>query len=222
LCCRTWTAGRSPRSPIPRRTRSKTLKSFQVDITSNPSLAELLNQLRGAKVEVATQDDKQEGIILGVEKKRKPVEKGEPIEEPVLNLLSGSMVHAVDLNSLRYLKLDDPQLEAELHKALSALAQSRDQDKKPVTINFTGQGERHVRIGYVVESPIWKTSYRLILSGAGAAASSQPTNDASTQPAMQDGKLQGWAIVENQTDNDWNNVQLSLVSGRPISFIQNL
>ena len=35
-------------------------------------------------------------------------------------------------------------------------------------------------------------------------------------------KLQGWAIVENQTDNDWDNVQLTLVSGRPISFIQDL
>jgi hypothetical protein len=34
--------------------------------------------------------------------------------------------------------------------------------------------------------------------------------------------LQGWAIVENQTDSDWNNVQLSLVSGRPISFVENL
>jgi hypothetical protein len=36
------------------------------------------------------------------------------------------------------------------------------------------------------------------------------------------GKLQGWAIVENQTDSDWENVQLSLVSGRPISFIEDL
>ena len=35
-------------------------------------------------------------------------------------------------------------------------------------------------------------------------------------------KLQGWAIVENQTDSDWTDVQLSLVSGRPISFIQHL
>src|SRR5256885_10775389 len=44
---------------------------------------------------------------------------------------------------------------------------------------------------------------------------------------MGDGKdakhqLQGWAIVENQTDNDWTDVQLSLVSGRPISFVQDL
>src|SRR5207248_6591452 len=90
----------------------------------------------------------------------------------------------------------------ELDKALAALAVARDQEKKPVTINFTGEGERRVRLGYVVETPIWKTSYRLVLG--------------------KKDQLQGWAIVENQTDNDWNEVQLSLVSGRPISFIQDL
>src|SRR5204863_6144125 len=30
------------------------------------------------------------------------------------------------------------------------------------------------------------------------------------------------AIVENQTESDWNNVSLSLVSGRPISFMMDL
>ncbi len=83
-------------------------------------------------------------------------------------------------------------------------------------IGFTGNGERHVRLGYVVETPIWKTSYRLILSDSTNKAA------ATTRPALADGELQGWAIVENQTDNDWNNVQLSLVSGRPISFVENL
>jgi hypothetical protein len=34
--------------------------------------------------------------------------------------------------------------------------------------------------------------------------------------------LQGWAIVENQTAQDWRNVKLSLVSGRPISFTMDL
>ena len=98
------------------------------------------------------------------------------------------------------------RLQEELAKALVALAQARDQDKKPVTINFRGDGERHVRIGYVVETPIWKTSYRLILPSGRRISPS----------------LQGWAIVENQTDNDWNGIQLSLVSGRPISFVQDL
>src|SRR5690606_25932967 len=34
--------------------------------------------------------------------------------------------------------------------------------------------------------------------------------------------VQGWAIVENTTDADWNDVRLSLVSGRPISFTMDL
>jgi hypothetical protein len=93
-----------------------------------------------------------------------------------------------------------------LNGALTALTQARDQDKKPVHIEFRGQGERPVRMGYVIETPIWKTTYRLVM----------PEDDSDT------GYLQGWAIVENQTESDWSDVTLSLVSGRPISFVQDL
>ena len=61
-----------------------------------------------------------------------------------------------------------------------------------------------MRVGYIQEAPIWKTSYRLVLS-----------DDA---PPF----LQGWAIVENTTESDWNDVSLTLVSGRPISFVMDL
>jgi hypothetical protein len=201
---------------------SKTLRSFQVDITNNPPLADLLNQLRGAKVKIQAQAEQLSGTILGVEKKRKPVEKGEPVEVSVLNLLTGAMIRSVDLDQINTLELEDPALQEELHKALAALAQARDQDKKPVTINFQGEGDRRVRIGYVVETPVWKTSYRLILQGQAAKGEAQASRGPATTQASQDGKLQGWAIVENQTDSDWNNAQLSLVSGRPISFIMDL
>src|SRR6266700_3685754 len=189
----------------------KTLKSFQVDITGDPSLAELLGQLRGAKVKIAGAGaDLIEGTILGLEKRPKPAGDKGAIEVWVLNLISGGTISSVELAQARQIVLEDAQLQEELSKALTALAQARDQDKKPVTIHFAGQGERQVRIGYVVETPIWKTSYRLVLPGDGA-------DKAKDKP-----KLLGWAIVENQTDNDWGNVQLSLVSGRPISFIQDL
>ena len=205
---------------------SKTLRSFQVDITSNPSLADLLNQLRGAKVTVSIGDKKIAGTILGVEKKPKAMEKDKPpVEVPVLNLISGASIQSVEINEAKEIVLEDAELQQELAKALTALAQARDQDKKLVTINFSGQGQRRVRLGYVVETPIWKTSYRLILDAG--AAKEGAAGGAATKPAeggeeFKDGKLQGWAIVENQTDNDWNNVQLSLVSGRPISFIEDL
>ena len=184
---------------------AKTLRSFQVDITKNPSLADLLNQLRGARVTIQAQAEQLTGTILGVERRSVPADKGERIEVPVLNLLTGAMIRSVELQSITSLTLDDPQLQDELTKALSALVQARDQDKKPVTINFTGTGERRVRIGYVVETPIWKTSYRLLLDDRKRV-----------------GQLQGWAIVENQTESDWNDVSLSLVSGRPISFMMDL
>ena len=183
----------------------KTLKSFQVDITRNPSLADLLNQLRGARVTLAVQAEHLTGTILGVERRQKAPERGEePVEVPVLNLLTGASIRSIELPSIASLTLDDPQLQDELTKALTALVQARDQDKKPVTINFVGTGDRHVRIGYVVETPVWKTSYRLLLGDKSSAF------------------LQGWAMVDNQTESDWNNVSLSLVSGRPVSFTMDL
>lgn len=182
----------------------KTLASFQVDISENPSLADLINQLRGAKVVLEVAAEKYEGTILGAEERpiiQKP--DTEPVPTWFVNLLNGASIKQIELNRVTNLQIQDAKLQDELAKALEALAKARDQDKKSVTINFTGQGERRIRLGYVVESPVWKTSYRLIMG-----------DEATT--------LQGWAIVENQTDNDWNDVQLSLVSGRPISFIMNL
>src|SRR5262249_47450604 len=73
---------------------------------------------------------------------------------------------------------------------------------KAVSIRFVGEGKRRVRVGYVIENPIWKTSYRLVL---GTKAEEKPY-------------LQGWAVVENPTDEDWRDVRMALISGRPISF----
>jgi hypothetical protein len=186
---------------------AKTLRSFQVDLSNNPSLAELLTQIRGSQVKVTIQAEHLQGTILGLEKKQ-PIgsDKGQVIGVWVLNLISGGTVRSVPLDEIQRVELEDVQLQEELHKALLALAEARDQAKKPVLISFEGVGERRVRLGYIVETPIWKTTYRLLLP------------EKPEEPA----KIQGWAIVENQTDNDWNDAQLSLVSGRPISFIQEL
>ena len=59
-------------------------------------------------------------------------------------------------------------------------------------------------VSYIIAAPIWKTTYRVVLDEEGKPF------------------FQGWAIVDNVSDEDWKNVQLSLVSGSPISFIQNI
>jgi hypothetical protein len=209
----------------------KTLKSFQVDITANPSLADLLNQLRGAPVTLSQMAQKFSGTVLGVEKRSVPTGANtHPVEEAVLNLLDGATIRQIAIKDITDITLDDPTLQGELTKALAALAGARDQDKKPVVIGFTGTGDRRVRIGYVVETPVWKTSYRLILGDPDAPATQPSSNPGapttqpgqSPEPGQTAAYLQGWAIVENQTDNDWNGIQLNLVSGRPISFVQDL
>jgi hypothetical protein len=216
---------------------AKTLRSFQIDITANPSLADLLNQLRGAKVTVTAGAEKVSGTVLGVEKKQRPMGTGEGarvIDVPYLNVIADEgAIRSISLEEIRNLQLQDRKLQEELNRALAALAGARDQDKKPVHINLQGDGERRVRIGYVVETPVWKTSYRLVLADkpGDPKAAPNPVGDeakpdkaagAAAAAPKGGGSLQGWAIVENQTDNDWNDVQLSLISGRPISFIQDL
>jgi hypothetical protein len=47
----------------------KTLHSFSVDISGNPPLSDLLNQLRGARVSVDFQSEKLDGTVLGIEER---------------------------------------------------------------------------------------------------------------------------------------------------------
>ena len=108
------------------------------------------------------------------------------------------------LDQVGAIKLVNPQLDKEFRQALAVLALGHDADKKSVTLHFAGQGKRPVRVGYIQNMPIWKTSYRLVLTDDGKPM------------------LQGWAIVENTTEEDWAGVHLTLVSGRPVSFIMNL
>jgi hypothetical protein len=92
--------------------------------------------------------------------------------------------------------------------------------KKAVSLNFGGEGKRSVKVGYVTESPIWKTSYRLALKKGETPIKTEGKREQAA--AKDEVMLQGWAVVENTTDEDWNSVQLGLVSGRPISFQMDL
>jgi hypothetical protein len=197
---------------------AKTLAGFGVDLSNNPSLADLLNQLRGASVTATVGAETVHGTILGLEQRQKMVvgTTNSVIEQPQLNLFAGGAIRAISLDDVTSLSLDDPHLQQQLTAALAALASSRDKNKRPVTINFIGTGDRHVRIGYVVEAPVWRASYRLILSDPPAGGAAAPP------PAKSSADLQGWAIVQNPTDTNWGHVQLSLVSGRPISFTEDL
>lgn len=180
----------------------RTLKSFAVDLSDHPTLADLLVRLRGAPVRVKVSARDYEGRVVGVERHTRK-EEDTTITVHVLNLHTEQGLRPVRLEDIQELEIVDPALAQEFQSALAVLAEQKDQARKEVRLRLAGEGKRRVRVAYLLETPVWKTSYRLVI------------NDEAVL-------LQGWAYVENMTDNDWESVSVSLVSGRPISFIQNL
>jgi hypothetical protein len=189
---------------------ARTLASFAINLSNNPSLMQILTQARGEKVEVAMQPTAQAqpgqlaGTIVGVEKVKLPSGPNQQVEADVLNLLTADGLRAIKIMDVLRIKFTNPVLESELRRALEVVALTHDAQKKAVSLHFTGDGKRRVKVGYVVEAPIWKTSYRLVLDKEGKPY------------------LQGWAVVENTTDEDWQQVRMALVSGRPVSFKMDL
>jgi hypothetical protein len=113
-------------------------------------------------------------------------------------------MRSVALNQIQRLRFLNPALENELRRALEVVAGGHDSQKKSVRLGFRGEAKREVKVGYVTENPIWKTSYRIVMDKDGKS------------------RLLGWANVENTSDEDWRDIKLTLVSARPISFQMNL
>src|SRR5262249_58845536 len=103
------------------------------------------------------------GTLVGLEKQRQQAAKDQAVDVSVLNLWCSDGLRSLKLSDVQRVRFLNPVLEGEFKKALEALAQSHDAQKKAVSVRFVGEGKRRVKVGYVIENPIWKTSYRLVL-----------------------------------------------------------
>ena len=182
---------------------TKTLKGFAIDLTTNPTMAQLLQQLRGERVMVEAPNELT-GVILGVETRKVKLGDHETTET--------SRAQSLDRPgpSRRFARHGRPHQAGQRTTRRRTAQGAGGAGLGPLERQevgrgeFSGKGTRHVRMGYIQAAPIWKTTYRLVL--------------ADEQKPL----LQGWAIVENTSEEDWNNVDLTLVSGRPISFTMDL
>jgi hypothetical protein len=164
-------------------------------------LPAVLDQLKGARVELKLGTETLAGTILGA---RTIAATDKQPERDQLNLLldSGDF-RSVDLSAASAIRLPDAKLQQQFRDYLAALAASRAKDKRSVYIDSSDSRERDLIASYMIPAPVWKSSYRLLLGDKAPL-------------------LEGWAIVDNTTGEDWTKVQLSLVSGRPISFVSQL
>ncbi|HEY1404407.1 MAG TPA: hypothetical protein VGB05_09795 [Pyrinomonadaceae bacterium] len=172
--------------------------------TQNSGLAGVLGQLQGARVVVTTANRTATGSILTVEERRAQIDSTKPalVTHALVIASEGGELASFELADVRSVKLIDEGTRRDIAEFASATAAARRRDAKTIVVTSDGDGAREMLVSYTVAAPIWKTTYRVVLDAAG-------------QPFFQ-----GWAIVDNVSEEDWNNVQLSLISGTPVSFIQ--
>ncbi|WP_438002975.1 DUF4139 domain-containing protein [Sorangium sp. So ce321] len=171
------------------------------------SEAALLNALRGAEVRTRGPQGALVGRIVAVTAAQVGVPGGGTETRHRLALMSDGALKQVVLEELEGVELVEERLRQQVGAALLGLASRRERNRRELVVRAAGEGERIVRVAYVVEVPLWKTSYRLTIP---------------EDPRKTTGALSGWAVVENQSGGDWDNVDFTLVSGNPVTFRQAL
>jgi hypothetical protein len=182
----------------------KRLEDFPFKVGGGTGLAAFLDQMKGARIELKLGAGAVTGTILSGRVVRES-DKDRIVEREVaVLLLDSGELRTFDLAAASAVKFEDPKLESQLKDYLIVLNQSRSKDRRSVYIDSTGTGTRQLFASYMTPAAVWKSSYRLLFGAQG-----DPT-------------LEGWAIIDNTSGDDWSNVQLSVVSGKPVSFITKL
>jgi hypothetical protein len=191
------------------------LGSLHLPVGENPTTAQFLDALRGARVEVHSGSQTATGRLLSIEEReillgRKGDDGNDESGSGTIGLTQVSLVsdsgevHLFDLTPSTTVRVVEKEVSEEVGKYLGLVASTRDDDVRRMTISTAGDGERDLLVSYISEVPVWKSTYRIVIPNDGKPL------------------LQGWAIVDNTVGEDWKNVELSLVAGAPQSFVQEL
>lgn len=178
------------------------------------SLAEVLDALRGTRTVLTTTDGTLSGRIVMVERieeepdpvLRTPAgREGGPsalgIDHKV-TLLDDDELRVVRLSKVKSIRLEDGDLAMQFNRSLDATAGEGMFQQVDVAIRLAEASSHELLLSYVVAAPMWKPTYRVVLPEGGKGKA----------------LLQGWAVVDNVSGEDWQNVKMALTSGAPIAF----
>jgi hypothetical protein len=201
-----WIAGVNYNSTTP---LAEQLKSLSLGMSDEPTSTELFQALRGQRVEVTGGPGGAiTGRLLSIESRTEKSGTGDStVDKFYLTLVAGSgAVRVIELTPLLSVRPLDANLEGQVDRYLELLSSTHSTGLRHLTLDAFGQGHRELRVSYISEVPVWKSTYRMVF------------------PRVPNGSaiVQGWAVVDNTVGADWDNVQLSLVAGAPQSFIQPL
>jgi len=187
---------------------SERLKALRLPLSEGTSRDDFLNALRGTRVEVHNGSASGVGRVLSVETRKTLNPKGEQLTEVTeLSLVTdGGELRSFEMGPATSVRIADRDLSDDVGRYLNLIGSAKAMDLRRMTISATGDGERDVFVSYISEVPVWKSTYRILL-----------TDKPDDSPL-----IQGWAVVDNTIGEDWKGVRLSLVAGAPQSFIQQI
>ena len=184
----------------------KQLEDIAIRLPDAHAISGLLAEVKGARLAVEIGGTRIAGVVAGIETVRR-CHGDDVVESQRLALLiDGATLRSFDLEEVNQLEFLDDTVRRDLAHLLEVLIAAKKKDLKRLTIFAHGEGPREILASYIVETPVWKTSYRILIP------------EAESDPPL----LQGWALVDNTQDEDWEDVELSLVAGLPISFVHDL
>jgi len=192
------------------------LKTLSLGMTEDPTSTELFGALRGQRVEVTGGPISGggggtiTGRLMSIESRTENTDSTDTtktIDRFYLTLVANTgAVRVIELTPTLSVRPLDTSLQSQLDRYLELLASTHATGLRHLTLDSIGQGQRQLRVSYISEVPVWKSTYRIVFP----------------REATGNATMQGWAVVDNTVGADWDNVQLSLVAGAPQSFIQPL
>lgn len=180
---------------------ARKLADFPFTLKDKLTLSSFLDELKGARVELRFGPESLSGTIVSA--RTTPPDKDHPEKDVAVLLLESGELRTVDLSAAQSVRFADPRIQSQLAAYLALLNQSGSKDRRTVYID-AAPGAREITARYMAPSAVWKSSYRLLF-----ADNREPS-------------LEGWAIVDNTSGEDWSGISLALVSGRPVSFVSQL
>jgi hypothetical protein len=133
------------------------------------------------------------GRVLSVETRKTLNPKGEQLAEVTeISLVSdGGELRTFEMGPATSVRIADHDLSDDVGRYLNLIGSAKAMDLRRMTISATGDGERDVFVSYISEVPVWKSTYRILLT------------DKPDDPPL----IQGWAVVDNTIGEDWKGVR---------------
>jgi len=172
-------------------------------LPGDDALSGIVENLRGIQIQFVSGGREITGSIAGLETVKRRL-SSEVLTEDLRVVISsdGKILH-FNLWELPEFKIVDEKASKDFQRMIELQAYWKRREMKRVTVFTEGKGKRRIHFSYAIATPVWKTSYRIVMHDDHCF-------------------VQCWALVDNRQDEDWDGVNLTLVAGMPISFTHDL